>query len=218
MADSLPREAQVVVIGGGIVGASVAYHLTGMGWNDIVLLERKKLTSGTTWHAAGLVGQLRNSLNMTKLARYTADLYRNLEQETGLATGFRQNGSISIATNIERFEELKRNASMAKVFDLIVDVIDVPEIESRYPLINAEGILGGIWTPSDGQVNPIDVTQSLIKGARLQGARIFEDTLVTRICHDGNQVTGVETQQGLIKARQVVICGGMWSRQLAAEA
>jgi 4-methylaminobutanoate oxidase (formaldehyde-forming) len=137
MDDSLPREAQVVVIGGGIVGASVAYHLAGMGWDDIVLLERKKLTSGTTWHAAGLIGQLRNSLNMTKLARYTADLYRNLEQETGLATGFRQNGSISIATNIERFEELKRNASMAKVFDLTVDVIDVPEIETRYPLINA---------------------------------------------------------------------------------
>lgn len=217
MADPLPREAQVVIIGGGIVGASVAYHLTQMGWQDIVLLERKKLTSGTTWHAAGLVGQLRNSRNMTKLAQYTADLYGNLERETGLATGFRQNGSISIATNLERFEELKRNASMAKVFDLTVDVLDVDEILARYPLINADDILGGIWIPSDGQVNPVDVTQSLIKGARLKGAQVYEDTLVTRISHDGQRVSGVETVGGSIKAKQVVICGGMWSRQLAAE-
>ena len=217
MAQSLPQEAQVVVIGGGIIGASVAYHLTRMGWSDIVLVERKKLTSGTTWHAAGLVGQLRGNQNMTKLARYTADLYRGLEQETGLATGFRQNGSISIATNLERFEELKRNASMAKVFDLTVDVIDTAEVKARYPLVEVDDVIGGIWTPSDGQVNPTDVTQSLIRGARQNGAQIFEDTLVTRICHDGQQVSGVETTRGHIKARQVVICGGMWSRQLASE-
>jgi len=218
MADSLPKQAQVVIIGGGVTGASVAYHLSHMGWSDIILLERKKLTSGTTWHAAGLVGQLRGNQNMTKLARYTAELYRNLESETGLATGFRQNGSVTIATNQERFEELKRNASMAKVFNLPVDVIDRQEVIARYPLINAEDVLGGLWIPSDGQVNPTDVTQSMIKGARLNGVRIFEDTLVTRICHEDGKVSGVETEQGLITARQVVVCGGMWSYQLAAKA
>lgn len=218
MSGSLPLEARVVVVGGGVVGASVAYHLTRLGWQDIVLLERKKLTSGTTWHAAGLVGQLRGSQNMTQLAKYTAELYQHLEQETGLATGYRQNGSVSIATNIERFEELKRNASMAKVFGLQVDIIDRQEVMARHPMVETDDVLGGIWTPSDGQANPADVTQSLIKGARMRGAQIYEDTRVTRIRHDGNKVTGVQTEQGDIAAHQVVICCGMWSQQLAAGA
>ena len=124
MAIDPPTRARVVIVGGGVIGCSVAYHLTKMGWNDIVLLERKQLTSGTTWHAAGLVGQLRQSINMTQLARYTADLYRGLEAETGQATGYRQCGSLSLATTPGRMEELKRNASMAKVFGLRVDVVD----------------------------------------------------------------------------------------------
>ncbi len=123
MAASLPTQARVVVVGGGIIGCSIAYHLAKMGWQDVVLLERKKLTGGTTWHAAGLVGQLRPSQNMTKLAKYTAELYTRIEQETGQATGFKQNGSVTIATSLERFEELKRNATMAKVFGLDDDVI-----------------------------------------------------------------------------------------------
>ncbi len=217
MAKSLPTQARVVIVGGGVIGCSVAYHLARMGWQDVVLLERKKLTSGTTWHAAGLVGQLRPSQNMTKLAKYTAELYTHIEKETGQATGFKQNGSVTIATNRERFEELKRNASMAKVFGLAVDVISTREVQDRYPLINTDDVIGGTWVASDGQVNPIDVTQALARGARTGGAQIFEDIKVIRITHDGGRVTGVETQSGNIKADQVVLCAGMWSRELAKD-
>ena len=169
MTKTLPRSARVVIIGGGVVGCSIAYHLAKLGWKDVVLLERKQLTSGTTWHAAGLIGQLRGSINMTRLARYTRELYQQLESETGQATGYRQCGSISIATNEERFEELKRNASMAKVFGLEVDVISTADIKSRYPLVNDSDILGGIYIPSDGYANAVDITQALAKSARAAG-------------------------------------------------
>ncbi len=216
MAKELPRSAQVVIVGGGIIGCSVAYHLAKLGISDTVLLERRQLTCGTTWHAAGLVGQLRGSQRMTQLAKYTAELYTGLEAETGQATGFKQTGSISIATNEARFEELKRMASMAKIFDLQVDVITPEETKERYPLINTEDVLGSVYIPSDGKVNPVDVTQALVKGARAGGAMIFEDTKVTAISHDGERVTGVKTEQGEIKADAVVTCGGMWTRDLAA--
>ena len=186
----IPKQARVVIVGGGVVGCSVAYHLAQMGWQDVLLLERQKLTSGTTWHAAGLVGQLRATQNMTKLAKYTAELYTGLEAQTGQATGFKQNGSITIATNVERFEELKRNASMAKVFGLQVDVIDRAEVARRYPLINTQDVVGGTWIPSDGQANPIDVTQALAKGARQGGVQILEDVEVIRLLHDGQRVSG----------------------------
>ena len=216
MAAELPRKARVVIIGGGVIGCSIAYHLTKIGWQDVVLLERKLLTSGTTWHAAGLVGQLRPSINMTKLAKYTGELYRGLEAETGQATGYRQCGSISMATNIERFEELKRSASMAKVFDLPVHVVTPEEIKQLAQIVNVDDVVGGIHIPSDGYANAVDITMALAKGARSGGARIFENTKVTRIRHDGERATGVDTADGPIDADIVVICGGMWSRDLAA--
>jgi len=212
----LPKKAKVVIIGGGVIGCSIAYHLTKIGWDDVVLLERKQLTSGTTWHAAGLVGQLRPSINMTKLAKYTGELYRGLEAETGQATGYRQCGSISMATNAERFEELKRSASMAKVFDLIVHVVTPQEIKELANIVNVDDVVGGIHIPSDGYANAVDITQALAKGARTGGAKIFENTKVTKIRTNGDRVTGVDTADGSIDADYVVICGGMWTRDLAA--
>jgi glycine cleavage system T protein len=216
VAADLPTRARVIIVGGGVIGCSVAYHLTRMGWRDIVLLERKQLTSGTTWHAAGLVGQLRQSINMTQLAKYTAELYRGLEAETGQATGFRQCGSVSLATTPGRMEELKRNASMAKVFGLRVDVVSPQEIHALYPLANLDDVIGGIHIPSDGYANAVDITQALAKGARSRGASIFQDLKVTSILHDGGRVRGVLTDRGRIDADYVVLCGGMWTRDLAA--
>ncbi len=214
MSKSLPGEAQVVIIGGGIVGCSLAYHLTKLGWRDVVLLERKKLTCGTTWHAAGLVGQLRATLNMTRLAQYTADLYTTLEQETGQATGFKQNGSISVATSDERLEELKRGASMGRTFGLEIEVIGADEIKRLWPLINTGDVVGGVFLPKDGQTNPVDTTRALAKGARSGGAKIFEDTKVTAIHTAEGRVTGIATEKGDIKAEVVVNCGGMWGREI----
>jgi 4-methylaminobutanoate oxidase (formaldehyde-forming) len=203
-------------VGGGVIGCSVAYHLGKLGIRDVVLLERKQLTSGTTWHAAGLVGQLRQSINMTQLARYTAELYRGLEAETGQATGYRQCGSISLATTAGRMEELRRNASMAKVFGLTVNVVSPGEIRALYPLASVEDVIGGIHIPSDGYANAVDITQALAKGARAAGARIFQDIKVTAIHHDGSRVRGVQIPGGRIDADYVVLCVGMWTRELAA--
>lgn len=213
---ALPPEAQVVIVGGGVIGCSIAYHFAKMGWRDVVLLERKQLTCGTTWHAAGLVGQLRASMNMTKLARYTSELYTGLEAETGQATGYRQCGSYSIATNAERLEELRRGASMAKVFGLQVDVVSQQEIAERVPLMMTDDVIGGIYIPSDGYANAVDTTQALARGAKAGGVRILQETPVTSVNHDGSRVTGVSTPRGDISARHVVLCGGMWTRDLAA--
>ncbi len=215
---TLPRKADVVIVGGGVIGCSVAYHLTKLGLTDVVLLERHQLTSGTTWHAAGLVGQLRQTLNMTALARYTSNLYRQLEAETGQATGYRQCGSISLATTDARMEELARGASMAKVFELEVNLLDRADIAARYPLANLDDVIGGIHIPSDGYANAVDVTQALAKGARSRGARIFQGVSVTALGRAGRRVAGVETSQGPIEARIVVLCCGLWTRDLAAAA
>ncbi len=215
MAD-LPKHARAVIIGGGVIGCSIAYHLSKLGWSDVVLLERKQLTSGTTWHAAGLIGQLRQSMNMTRLARYTAELYRGLEAETGQATGYRQCGSISLATTPGRMEELKRNASMAKVFELPVHVVSPAEIRDLYPLANLDDVIGGIHIPTDGYGNAVDITQALAKGARSRGVKIFQDLKVTAIRRDGGRVTGIDTEQGTIESQYVVLCAGMWTRDLAA--
>src|SRR5271167_3302465 len=218
MAVDLPRRARVIIVGGGVIGCSVAYHLTKLKWSDVLLLERKQLTGGTTWHAAGLVGQLRQSINMTRLARYTSELYRGLEAETGQATGYRQCGSVSLATTPARMEELSRNASMAKVFGLPVHVVGNDAIRDLYPLVNLEDVIGGIHIPSDGYANAVDITQALAKGARNAGARIFQEVKVTAVRHDGRRVSGVQTEHGRLDADYVVLCGGMWTRNLAASA
>ncbi len=211
---SLPKRADVVIIGGGIVGVSIAYHLTKIGITNVAVLERKQLTSGTTWHAAGLIGQLRASRNLTELAKYTSGLFEKLENETGQATGFKQNGSISIALTEGRMEELLRGASMAKNFGLEVQAISTGEIGERIPHYNLAGVKGGVFLPKDGQVNPIDVTQALAAGARTRGASIFENTKVMRVITKNGAAVGVETEDGTIEADKVVVATGMWSREL----
>ena len=212
-----PHELDVVIIGGGVAGCSVAYHLTKIGVSDVALFERKQLTCGTTWHAAGLVTQLRATRNMTELAKYTGELFSSLEAETGQATGFRQNGSIRVATNMDRFEELKRGVSMARSFGLEADVLTPDAIKERWHPVNAEDIVGGVWMPNDGQVNPADVTMAMATGAKAGGATLHEGIKVTRILVEGGRATGVETDQGIVRAKSVVICGGMWSRSLAGD-
>lgn len=179
---NIPSKADVVIVGGGIAGCSIAYHLTKLGISDVVLCERKQLTSGTTWHAAGLVTQLRATRQMTELAQYTGELFGRLEAETGQATGFRRNGSLRVATNAARYEELARGASMGRNFGLPVQAVSPAEIKERWSPINTDGIVGGFWFPDDGQVNPADVTMAYAKGARMGGARIFEQLSVTKIC------------------------------------
>ncbi|MCR9221048.1 MAG: FAD-dependent oxidoreductase [Alphaproteobacteria bacterium] len=215
MAETFPSDVDVVIVGGGIAGCSIAYHLTKIGITDVALFERKQLTCGTTWHAAGLVGQLRATRNMTELAKYTSELFAGLEEETGQATGFKQNGSVSVALSEARFEELKRGASMGRNFGLEVRILSAEDIRAHYPLLALDDAVGGVFLPKDGQTNPIDTTTALAKGARMRGAKIFENTAVSKILVEGGRAVGVETEKGPVKARTVVICGGMWSRDLA---
>lgn len=216
---TLPNQARVVIIGGGVVGCSVAYHLTKLGWTDVVLLERKQLTSGTTWHAAGLIGQLRASSNMTKLARYSAELYMGLEAETGVATGMRQVGSVSVALTDERLEELYRNAAMARAFGVPVEELSPSEVKARYEHINIDNVTGGVWLPTDGQADPANIALAMAKGARQQGAVVAERTKVTCVTRDGRRITGVTWQnetgeQGDIACDMVVNCAGMWGHEV----
>ena len=217
---SLPSKARVVIIGGGVSGASVAYHLTKLGWTDVVLLERKQLTSGTTWHAAGLIGQLRPSQNMTRLAKYSADLYGALEQETGIATGFKQVGSITVALTEHRKEEILRQAGLARVYGVEVEELSPSEVKDRYPNINIDGVTAGVWLPGDGQADPANVAHSMARGAKNRGAVIAEHVKVTAVTQANGRVTGVDWQQGAetghIAADLVVNCAGMWARDLAA--
>ncbi len=217
----VPAKARVVIIGGGISGCSVAYHLAKLGWTDIVLLERKQLTSGTTWHAAGLIGQLRASQNMTRLAKYSADLYAKLEEETGLATGFRQCGSITVALTEERREEIFRQAALARAFGVDVNELSPADVLARYPHLNIEDVVAGVHLPLDGQADPGNIALALAKGARMRGAKIIEQVKVTKVTTKEGRVTGVDWEangeKGHIAADHVVNCGGMWGRDLAAQ-
>jgi len=212
----LPSHARVVVIGAGIAGCSVAYHLTKLGWRDVVLLERRDISCGTTWHAAGLVGQLRATANLTLLAKYGADLYERLEAETGQATGFRRPGSIGLARTAERMHELKRLASRARCFGVDVEVITPAEAGRRWPLIRTDDVVGALWLPRDGRTNPIDTTLALARGARQRGATILENTAVTGLRLRGGAIAGVSTTAGDIACEAVVNCGGIWARELGA--
>lgn len=218
---NIPSKARVVIIGGGISGCSTAYHLAKLGWTDIVLLERKQLTSGTTWHAAGLIGQLRANQNMTRLAKYSADLYTKLEAETGLATGFRQCGSMTVALTAERREEILRQASLARAFGVEVNELSPAEVKAMYPHLETRDVVAGVHLPGDGQADPANIALALAKGARAGGARIIEQVKVTRVTQANGRVTGVDWQangeQGHIAADMVVNCGGMWGRDLAAQ-
>ena len=217
MKKQLPKHAQVIVIGGGIHGCSVAYHLAKEGWTDVVLLERKQLTSGTTWHAAGLVGQLQGSHATTAFAKYGIELLEEIEAETGQNPGYRRSGSISIAVNDERMAELKRKADFASLFGIDANYLSACEIQERWPLMNPEGVLGGIYMPSDGSANPIDLTTALAKGASQRGVTIMEHTKVQEILVSEGRASGVHTDQGTITADFVVNCAGMWARDIGQQ-
>lgn len=215
---NVPSHARVVIIGGGVIGCSVAYHLTKLGWKDVVLLERKQLTSGTTWHAAGLIAQLRATANMTKLAKYSQELYGSLEAETGVATGFKRCGSITVALTEERREEIYRQAAMARAFGVDVEEISPQEVMAKYEHLNIEGVTGAVYLDKDGQGDPANIALALAKGARQGGAKVIERTKATGVTREGRRITGVDWQSGEesghITCDMVVNCGGMWGHEV----
>ena len=214
MSPSLPSHASVVVIVGGIMGASTLYHLAKLGVTDAVLLERNKLTSGTTWHSAAQVRALRHSRNLTRMIQYSVDLYSQLEQETGQSVGWIQKGSLSIATTPDRLIHVRRQASLAHAFGVEANEIPAGEAKDRWPLMNAEDVLGAVWSPADGRVSPSDVCAALVKAAKGLGANLFEGTAVTGILTDRGRISGVETDQGTITCDAVALCAGLWSREV----
>jgi 4-methylaminobutanoate oxidase (formaldehyde-forming) len=217
MEKAIPSSTKVVVIGGGVAGCSVAYHLAKFGWKDTILLERDQLTSGTTWHAAGLVGQLGATATITKLRKYSLNLYKELEKKTELSTGLKQNGAITVASSKARLQELLRQATSAQLFDVNVEVLDKQKVKDLYPVINDQDILGGVFMPEDGQADPVGVTNVLAKAARQKGVKIYEKTPVTKILVKNNRINGVETANGKIDCEYVVLATGMWSRQIGED-
>ena len=210
---SLPTQARIVIVGGGIAGCSTAYHLSLMGQTDVLLLEQGKLTCGTTWHAAGLVGQMRPNRNMTQMSKYGIELYSKLEAETGLATGWKQCGSVNVAATPERMQTLRKQASLARSFGVEVEIISAQRAGELYPLLRTDDLQGGLWIPGDGKANPADLTMSLAKGARNRGVKIVEDIEVTGVLTERGRVTGVRTAQGDVACEILVNCAGQWARQ-----
>ncbi len=214
MTQSVPSQARVVIVGGGIVGASVAYHLTKLGWKDTVLLEQNALGGGTTWHAAGLVGQLRTSNSMTKINKYSVELYPMLEAETGVSVGWKTVGSLIIATSKDRMIQLQRTMAMAELFGVRAEMISANQALERWPLMRTDDVLGAAWLPDDGKCVPRDTALALARGAELGGARVLEGVRVLDVLRHNGRVTGVRTNLGDITAEFVVLCGGMWTREL----
>jgi glycine cleavage system aminomethyltransferase T/glycine/D-amino acid oxidase-like deaminating enzyme len=216
MTDRLPGRARVVIIGGGVIGTSVAYHLAELGWTDVLLLEQGQLSCGTTWHAAGLIGQLRASENGTRLVQYSCELYERLERETGLGTGFRRCGGVTVARTPERMVQLRRTAAAAEAYQLECELISPQRAVELYPVMRADDLAGAIWLPGDGRANPTDLTQALARGARQRGVTIRERIRVTGIQTGKGAVTGVRTDQGDVEAEVVVNCAGQWAKQVGA--
>ena len=217
MSKEIPKSTKVVVIGGGVAGTSCAYHLAKFGWKDVVLLERDQLTSGTTWHAAGLVGQLGPSAAVTKIRKYSLELYKKLEKEIDFSSGLKLNGALSIATTKGRWQELKRQATTAQLYDVNVEVLNIDQIKKIYPIINEKDVLGGIFMPGDGQADPIGVTNLLAKAARKEGVKIFEKSPVEKIIKKNGRVAGVVVNGQTIECEYIVLATGMWSRQIGED-
>ncbi|WP_299692652.1 FAD-dependent oxidoreductase [uncultured Tateyamaria sp.] len=214
---SLPSHASVVVIGGGIMGCSTLYHLAKFG-ADAILLERNKLTSGTTWHSAAQVRALRSSRNLTRMIQYSVDLYSQLEAETGQSVGWIQEGSLSLATNSDRLTLIRRQEALAHAYGIAATSITPDEAKARWPLMNANDVIGAVWSPEDGRVSPSDVCAALVKGAKALGAKLFEDTGVTGILTENGRIKGVETTQGTVMCDAIALCTGLWSREVGAMA
>ncbi|BBZ29525.1 dehydrogenase [Mycolicibacterium madagascariense] len=214
----LPDRARVVVIGGGVIGTSVAYHLTKLGITDVVLLEQGQLSSGTTWHAAGLVGQLRASETLTRLVQYSTALYAELEAETGLSAGYKQCGGVTVARTEDRMTHLRRTATSAAAFGLECELLTPRQALDHYPIIRIDDLVGAIWLPNDGKANPTDLTFALAKGARNRGAVVIERVRVLDVLTHAGRVTGVRTDAGDVEAEIVVNCAGQWAKQVGAMA
>ncbi len=217
MKKELPKGCKVVVIGGGVAGCSTAYHLAKFGWKDTILLERDQLTSGTTWHAAGLVSQLGPSAAITKIRKYSLELYKKLEKEIDFSSGLKLNGALSIATTPGRWQELKRQATTAQLYDVDVEVLNIDQIKKIYPVINDENIKGGIFMPGDGQADPIGVTNLLAKAAKKEGVKIFEKAPVEKILKKNGKINGVVVNKQIIECEYIVLATGMWSRQIGED-
>lgn len=215
---TLPSHAQIVVIGGGIIGCSTAYHLARDHKAEVVLLEQGTLTSGSTWHAAGLVGQLRSSASITRVLKYSVELYKGLEAETGLATGWKMTGCLRLATNQDRWTEFRRLATTAKSFGMDMHLVSPEEVKRIWPLMNVDDLIGASWLPTDGQASPSDITQSLARGARMHGAKIVENVRVTGFEMKDGRILKVKTTLGDIACEKVVNCAGQWARQVGAMA